>query len=103
MFHTVVKCAVMSVTRLRCISLSPLSRAMLVRNSSTSGNSANGGARSDSNTPSPNNSSKEVSIMKWICSLYSQMGNRDVTRTATRSISDSVSSLDSSTNREMKS
>ena len=73
MFHTVMKCAVMSVTRLRCISLSPLSRAMLVRNSSTSGNSANGGARSDSNTHSPNKSPKDVRIMKWICSLYSQM------------------------------
>ena len=73
MFHTVLKRVAMNVTRLRCISLSPLSRAMLVRNSSTSGNSVNGGTGSDSTTPSPDNSSKEVSIMKWICSLNSQM------------------------------
>ena len=103
MFHTVLKRAAVSVTRLRCISLSPLSRAMLVRTSSTSGNSANGGARSDSSTPSPNKSPKEVSFMKWVCSLYSQMRNMGVTRAAMSFISDSVSSLDSSTNRGMKS
>ena len=103
MFHTVLKCAAMSVTRMRCISLSPLSRAMLVRSSSTNGDIVNGGTGTDSSTPSSSNSSKEVSIMKWICSLNSQMRSMDVTRTTTSSISDRVSSLDSSTNRGMKS
>ena len=73
MFHTVLKRAVMSVTRLRCISLSPLSRAMLVRASSTNGGIVNGGTGSDSTTPSPNKSPNEVSFMKWVCSLYSQV------------------------------
>ena len=76
---------------------------MLIRTSSTSGNSANGGTATDSSTPSPSDSPKEVSIMKGVYSLYSQMGNMDVTRTAMSSISDRVSSLDSSTNRGMKS
>ena len=103
MFHTVLKRATMSVTRLRCISLSPLSRAMLVRASSTSETVTNGGTGTDSSTPSSSNTSKEVSFMKWICSLNSQMRNKDVTRTTMSCISDRVSSLDSSTNRGIKS
>ncbi|KAK8819669.1 hypothetical protein WA556_002656 [Blastocystis sp. ATCC 50177/Nand II] len=62
MFHTVLKRTAMSVTRLRCISLSPLSRAMLIRTSSTSETVTNGGTATDSNTPSPSDSPKEPNV-----------------------------------------
>ena len=55
MFHTVLKRAAMSMMKSKWISLSPLSRAMLVRTSSTSG------TETDSNDTLPNNASSTPS------------------------------------------